>query len=213
MISRIWIVLLLLVGAACQQQAQPTDIPTLPPATEEADSLQPSDVESSDINSEAITGQSPDSNANSLGGPTETYTDSQAGFAFDYPEDWYVQGDAGTPVSLTSFEPEENGSGGIDPAQTKIDFVPQDAGTDIEVLAENQRQMITEQDGEILQDANYELADGTQAIRIEYTTSDEQLQVLLFTTVGDTPLLVAGFGNLVAFDEIVSTLRADSEDE
>lgn len=203
MILRGLIVLLVVFAVACQQEPG-TTIPT--EAAGGDGSLQGDDVESA-AEMGGGEGQLPDANTNDLGGDTETYTDTQAGYAFDYPAQWYMQGGEGSPAIVTSFEPVTDGTGGIDPAQTKIDFVPQAGSTDVATLAAAQATMITDQGGEILQEANYILANGTPATRIEYQTEAGAAQVVLVTTVGETPLLVAGYGNLVAFDEIVNTLR------
>ncbi len=212
MMSRLLLALVLVLLAACG----PTD-PQITPtgAAVEVDELENTgpaiaDADQSALEDTSLGASQPNvmvDTSSQISGNIDTFTGDGMNFSFDYPSDWYVQGDTGNPVILTSFEPEDLGQGGIDPDQTKIDFVPVTETGTVEERAAARRQEIEQGGGEIRQDGNYELAQGYNAVRMLYYTDEGREQIVLVTEVEGQPLLIAGYGNLLLFDPIVNSLR------
>ncbi len=213
---RLLLVLMLVLLAACGPDA-PQTTPT--GVVDEVDEIESQGDAIADSNQAAVeegsrgASQPPDmvDTSGEIGGNPETFVAEDMGFAFNYPEGWQVTGEGSDPIILTSFEPEENGQGGIDPDQTKIDFVPEEGS--VEERAAAQREAIEEGGGEIRQDVDFELPGGYSAVRIQYAMEDGQEQVVVITEVEDQPLLIAGYGNLLLFDQIINTLRPALEGE
>ena len=139
-------------------------------------------------------------------GPIETYTNSEPGFAIDYPADWCAR--TGQNLILTSFEPAEAGQGGISAGESKIDILPPASPRLNKPLDEMVEQV--KRDSEILWEENWILPGNVPAVRLQTKSEMSGEVAVLLTRINDTSLRVAGYGDLTLFDAIVRTLRPAS---
>lgn len=147
--------------------------------------------------------------------PSETFTSEATGFTFDYPEGWFITGtgEEDDPVILSSFEPEENGTEGIDPEETKIDFVPVEVEGELDDWLTEQQDDITSTEGEVDQVYSVELPGGAEGRLIHFTDAEGEERKVLLTRIDDQDFIIAGYGDLERFEEIVLTLRSIDDDD
>lgn len=141
-----------------------------------------------------------------------TYVNEHAGYAFDYPAEWVLKGEPSPDsynyvITIQSFK---TGRGGSVPAdQAKLDFVTCNSAECNTLQAVQAR--IDEQVAagmlEILSEETWTLAGGIPAIRRQVVGEMGVEVASLITEFDGKALRVSGYGDMVAFDEIVHTLR------
>lgn len=142
-----------------------------------------------------------------------TYINEHAGYAFDYPAGWVVQG---TPspgsynyvIILKSFKL-IRGSGPVADDQVKLDFETCNSAecNTLQAMEERIDENVAAGMLEILSEEEWTLDSGIPAIRRRVVGPMGIESALLFTEINGQSLSVSGFGDLSAFDEIVRTLR------
>ncbi|MCX7682241.1 MAG: hypothetical protein N2508_09825 [Anaerolineae bacterium] len=125
--------------------------------------------------------------------PTLTYTDTEIGYAFDYPADWTIEAEPGWRVVLRS--PDGN---------SKIDLLP-DKPHESKTLDE----MVTRArsgEAEILCEERWALAGGIPAVRMQARGELGEIAVL-YVVINGRSLGMAGYFDTSLFDAIARTLR------
>jgi hypothetical protein len=140
-----------------------------------------------------------------LVGATTTHIDRLVGYAIDYPQGWYLTGEAGGTTILTSFPLEQPGRGGLGAGQAKIDLLPAEPNRCISL-----QQLVEEVrngGGKILWEQQWLLADGTPAVRMQIGSDVFAESAVLLTVVNGRCLRLAGMGDTSLFDAIATSLR------
>ncbi len=149
------------------------------------------------------------------GGPQEgyiTYVNEHAGYAFDYPAGWIVQGEPNPgsynyAITVQSFK---LGSGGPVPAdQAKLDFVTCNSAecNTLQAIQAQIDEQVASGTLEILSEETWTLAGGIPAIRRQVVGEMGIEVASLITEIDGKALRVSGYGDLAAFDEVARTLR------
>jgi hypothetical protein len=140
-----------------------------------------------------------------LVGATTTHIDRLVGYTIDYPQGWYLTGEAGGTTILTSFPLEQPGRGGLGAGQAKIDLLPAEPNRCISLqqLVEDVRNG----GGKILWEQQWLLADGTPAVRMQIGSDVFGESAVLLTVVNGRCLRLAGMGDTSLFDAIATSLR------
>lgn len=139
-----------------------------------------------------------------------TLRDGIAGYELDYPAGWRVEADEGWLTTLYSY-PATTEVGVVQAPQSKIEIVPipgVSAGSPAGVtpLAQLAAQLMQAHEGAppVLRQA---VINGMPAVRADIVTfSGEPARVILIVLEGQA-LQFVGYGDLDAFDNIMSTLR------
>lgn len=124
---------------------------------------------------------------------TLTYTDTEIGYAFDYPADWTIEAEPGWTVVLRS--PDGN---------SKIDLLP-----DKPIESKTLDEMVTRArsgEVEILCEERWELAGGVPAVRMQ-TRGELGEAAVLLAVINGRSLKMAGYFDTGLFDAIARTLR------
>ncbi len=144
---------------------------------------------------------------------TVTYINEHAGYAFDYPAGWVVQGSPSPGsynyvIILKSFKLIQ-GSGPVSDDQVKLDFETcnSDECNTLQAMEQRIDENVAAGMLEILSEEEWTLDSGIPAIRRRVVGPMGIESALLFTEINGQSLSVSGFGDLSAFDEIVHTLR------
>lgn len=144
---------------------------------------------------------------------TITYVNEHAGYAFDYPAKWIVQGEPrpgafNYVIILRSFKMGQ-GPGPVPGDQVKLDFVTcnSDECNTLQAMEERIDESVAAGMLEILSEEEWTLDSGIPAIRRRVVGPMGIESALLFTEINGQSLSVSGFGDLSAFDKIVRTLR------
>ena len=144
---------------------------------------------------------------------TVTYVNEHAGYAFDYPAGWIVQGEPrqhgyNYVIILKSFKLSQ-GPGPVSEDQVKLDFVTCNSVecNTLQAMEERLDEDVAAGMLEILSEEEWTLDSGIPAIRRRVVGPMGIESALLFTEINGQSLSVSGFGDLSAFDEIVRTLR------
>lgn len=143
-----------------------------------------------------------------------TYTDSSAGFAFDYPAGWVVgpleQHSRGGITPFTSWErPSDVLPDQTPPGETRLDAVVQlwDPKGDLEAFVQ-QRMSAWEGSGiSVTPQETWTLSDGRMAKSFVVQGVGGDQGYSFFTTLGDKYLVLSGEGDLVLLAEIAHTVR------
>ncbi len=142
---------------------------------------------------------------------TETYTDSELGFAVDYPAGWRVEAQPGVLLQIFSplppdHTPQPRSQGEGFPAdQTKLEFIPHhpgDARSIEQVVADMQANRETPS-GAVASAQQITLPDGISGWRVAM----ESGVVSLILDVNGRILYASGYGDLSRFDEVMNTVR------
>ena len=131
-----------------------------------------------------------------------TYTDTQFGYAFDYPASWGLQAEDGILVKVRSSQDLLTES--LLPGETEVEIVPSDEleGNTLEdILAQ------VHEENQVLWEESWQLAGQIPAVRL-LAEDDEGQWAGLLTVIHGRGLRVSGRGDLSQFDTIASTLRA-----
>jgi len=142
-----------------------------------------------------------------------TYVNEHAGYAFDYPAGWVVQGSPSPGsynyvIILKSFKL-IRGSGPVADDQVKLDFETCNSAecNTLQAMEERIDENVAAGMLEILSEEEWTLDSGIPTIRRRVVGPMGIESALLFTEINGQSLSVSGFGDLSAFDEIVRTLR------
>jgi len=140
------------------------------------------------------------------GSATRTFTDEAAGYAIDYPAEWFVDYEQGHMVQLMNYDyatvltPAD-----VPPGWAKIEVVvlkPSEA-PDLNTYLQQLRA-----EGTVLWEESWVLPGGVPAQRLELQSALATKYPLLATAIGDKVIEVAGWGaDLSLFDDIARTLR------
>lgn len=139
-----------------------------------------------------------------------TLRDGIAGYELDYPAGWRVEANEGWLTTLYSY-PATTEVGAVQAPQSKIEIVPipgVSAGSpaDVTTLAQLAAQWMQAHEG-APPVWRQTAINGMPAVRTDIVTfSGEPARVILIVLDGQT-LQFVGYGDLNAFDEIMSTLR------
>lgn len=137
-----------------------------------------------------------------------TYTNPEADFALDYPEEWLIQNEdqPGLTVILWSSEPSEGGTEGVPDDVTKIDITTlPNSDLSLEEFVEQQKDNIASTNGQILDEEIITLDSGIQAVRLHVDSFGESISLL--AVINDHPVSIVGFGDMNGFDPVARTLR------
>lgn len=142
-----------------------------------------------------------------LTGAIATYQDPVVGYAIDYPQGWYTQGDPGGPVTLTSFPLGNEGHGGLSADQAKIDLLPAKPGecSTLQQLVDDTRSQ-----AKIPREEQWLLGGVLPAVRMQIQNDVNGVygeSALLLTVINGRCLRVSGLGDLSQFDAIAASLR------
>ncbi|KAA3643251.1 MAG: hypothetical protein DWQ07_22300 [Chloroflexi bacterium] len=142
-------------------------------------------------------------------GPTETYVDENLGYAFDYPAEWDILAlpdIPGASVTISSWQQEEAGSGGIPAGGQKLDITPllQVSYMEAQELVRQQNQGID------LVETELDLPYGPQAVLFVYPVEEGLPEIRqMVTSVNGTTLMFSGLGETLTFFEAIAyTVRA-----
>lgn len=149
--------------------------------------------------------------------PTLTYTDTEAGFALDYPAAWTIlpispdakEGSFIYSTTLMSWKPDDGGSGGMPAGQTKMDItlIKSNVTTLDEAVAERKTMLGGgEVDTSVLSEETITLPGGLPALRWELTSSFGN-SVEYIAPVKGNIVLLSGLGDASLFDRVAQTLR------
>ncbi|MCL6430351.1 MAG: hypothetical protein K6V36_05750, partial [Anaerolineae bacterium] len=139
-----------------------------------------------------------------LPGELATYTDTQIGYALDYPAGWYIQAEPGWAVVLTSFDSSGPGIGGLGPGQAKVDLLPDKAwqNRSLEQLVSAARS-----GDSVLWEERWTLSGGVPAVRLQIRSEVAGEAALLCVVINGQSLRLQGYGDLALFDAIAASLR------
>ena len=150
--------------------------------------------------------------------PTLTYSDTEAGFALDYPAAWTIlpispEAKAGSFVystSLMSWQPVDGGSDGIPAGQTKVDvtLIKSNVASLDDAIAERKTLLgAGEVETSILSEEVLTLASGLPVLRWALTSSFGD-SIEYIAAIDGNIVLVSGLGDAAVFDRVAGTLRA-----
>lgn len=131
-----------------------------------------------------------------------TLRDGILGYELDYPADWRVEADAGWLTTLYSY-PATDAVEAVAAPLSKIEIVPIPGASTLAQLAAQ----LQAHDG-AAPALRQTIINGVPAVRADIVTfSGEPARVILIVLDGQAMQLV-GYGDLDAFDAVVSTLRS-----
>lgn len=132
----------------------------------------------------------------------QTLRDGIMGYELDYPAGWRVEADAGWLTTLYSY-PDTDAVEAVAAPLSKIEIVPIPGASTLEQLAAQ----LQAHDG-APPALRQTIINGIPAVRADIVTfSGEPARVILIVLDGQAMQLV-GYGDLDAFDAVVSTLRS-----
>ena len=139
---------------------------------------------------------------------TSTFTDTIAGFSFDYPDSWHLI-DGSDPnvtayaITITSYDTANIlGSEGVLENETKIDFFVMPDVSDMNAFLDEFRAS-----KEVLEESTVTLDSGFAAARLRLRGTFGDEAVILMTIINNHGIIASGFDGLGRFDEITGTLR------
>lgn len=149
--------------------------------------------------------------------PTLTYTDTEAGFALDYPVAWTIlpispeakEGSFIYSTTLMSWKPDEGGSGGMPAGQTKVDVTLIKSNvTSLDAAVAERRTMLGpgEVETTIRAEEIVTLPGGLPAQRWELESSFGNSVEYIVPVKGNIVLL-SGLGDASLLDRVAQTLR------
>ncbi len=138
-------------------------------------------------------------------GNAQTYRNDTIGFEVDYPAGWIVE-EAGDTDIMWSERLTGPGHDGVPGNVVKIDITTEPNTTmTLEELAARQKQIIADNNGQILLEEAITLPSGLKAVRLGVSGFGES--VTLWTVINGHPVMLTGFGDLARFDEVANTLQ------
>lgn len=149
--------------------------------------------------------------------PTLTYTDTEAGFALDYPAAWTIlpispeakDGSFVYSTTLMSWRPVDGGSDGIPAGQTKVDvtLIKSDVASLDDAIAERKTLLgAGEVETSILSEEVLTLASGLPVLRWALTSSFGD-SIEYIAAIDGNIVLLSGMGDAAVFDRVAGTLR------
>lgn len=149
--------------------------------------------------------------------PTLTYTDTEAGFALDYPAAWTIlpispeakEGSFVYSTTLMSWQPVDGGSDGIPAGQTKVDvtLIKSDVASLDDAIAERKTLLgAGEVETSILSEEVLTLASGLPVLRWALTSSFGD-SIEYIAAIDGNIVLLSGMGDAAVFDRVAGTLR------
>ncbi len=136
----------------------------------------------------------------------ETYRNDAIYFEIDYPPGWIVDEGGDTDI-LWSEKPSGPGQDGVPNHVVKIDIVTDPKATlTLDELVAQQKRVIADNNGKVLQEEAITLGSGLPAVRMGVSGFAES--VALLSVINGHPVMLVGYGNLAGFDEVARTLRS-----
>ncbi|HSB91410.1 MAG TPA: hypothetical protein VLD63_15445 [Anaerolineales bacterium] len=199
-----WLWIAALVLAACSPAAtvSPTAVSTAEPTESPAASAMPTDV----LPTATV--------APALSFEPATYTDSEAGFAFEYPASWTAEapaggGSRGSYAQFTSWAHPPGGITEIPAGGTVLQATVQlwDPKNDLQAFLAQRQGAWSASGITIVSQEELALPDGRPAARFVVQGSDGEQSYFFFTTLTDAYLVLSGNGDIALLAEIAGTLR------
>ena len=140
-------------------------------------------------------------------GSVTTFTGELAGFAIDYPADWFTIGApdeaaSAYAITLVSYDPNTvTGNEGQIPGENKIDIYVQPDITGLDTLAQQNKEEVT-----LVNETLWEL-DGIPAHRMQVIGRFGDEVDILCVILNGRGITLAGFGDSAQFDAVARTLR------
>jgi hypothetical protein len=140
-------------------------------------------------------------------GNLTTFTDDLAGFAIDYPADWFTLGGPDETafayaITLVSYDPNSvTGTEGVIPGENKIDIYVQPDITDLDTLIQRNKEEVT-----VLSETLWELG-GIPAARLRIIGRFGDEVDILCLILNGRGITIAGFGDPEQFDAVARTIR------
>jgi len=197
-----WMSMAALALAACSPAAaaSPTALPTeAPPVATSAPTTPPQPTETLPP---------------ALSFEPATYTDTTAGFTFEYPASWTVgptEGQSrGGITAFTSWDrPSDVLPGETPPGETRLDATIQlwDPKGDLEAFLTQRMAAWSASGITVVSETRSTLADGRPTASYVVQGSDGAQAYFFFTTLGGDYLVLSGSGDLAILAEIAGTLR------
>ena len=139
----------------------------------------------------------------------QTYHNTVVGFELDYPTGWLIdtRNEASGTVILWSRKVEGRGIDGVPADVAKIDIVnPAVSAKSLDELVTWEEQIIADASNTVVHKTQLQLPNGPAAVHLQGAKAGELTALL--TLVNNQPLIIAGFGDVSRFMDIVKTLRA-----
>lgn len=139
----------------------------------------------------------------------QTYRNTVVGFELDYPTGWIIDtgNESSGTVILWSKKVEEPGVDGVPADVAKIDIVnPAVSVNSLDELVTWEEQIIADASNTGVHETQVQLPSGLAAVFLQGAKAGELTALL--TLVNNQPLIIAGFGDVSRFMDIVKTLRA-----
>ena len=143
-----------------------------------------------------------------------TYTNTAAGFAFDYPAGWTVgpdeqQSRAGITAFTSWARPADAMPGETPPGETRLDSTVQlwEPTGDLEAFLAQRRGAWDGSGIRIVSQEDWTLDDGRPAAGFVVEGSDGAQGYFFLTTIGDKYLVLSGSGDLALLAAIAHTVR------
>jgi hypothetical protein len=141
---------------------------------------------------------------------TQTYHNTIVGFELDYPMGWIIDtsNEASGTIILWSRKVEGPGVDGVPADVAKIDIVnPEVSVKSLDELVTWEEQIIADASNVVVSETRLQLSSGLAAVFLQGSQAGELTALL--TVVNDQPLIIAGFGDVSRFMDIVQTLRVE----
>ncbi len=138
----------------------------------------------------------------------QTYHNTVVGFELDYPIGWLIDtsNEASGTIILWSKKVEGPGVDGVPADVAKIDIVnPAVSVRSLDELVMWEEQIIADASNTVVHETQLQLPNGLAAVFLQGSKAGELTALL--TLVNNQPLIMAGFGDVSRFMDIVQTLR------
>lgn len=136
----------------------------------------------------------------------EAYRNDAIHFEIDYPQGWIVDEGGDTDI-LWSEKPNGPGHDGVPANVVKIDIVTEpNTTTTLDELVARQKQIIADNNGQVLLEEAITLGSGLPAVRMGVSGFADSIALL--SVINGHPVMLVGYGDLSRFDEVARTLRA-----
>jgi hypothetical protein len=183
------IILILALTACVQAQAYPTSFPSATVKPVKATAIPSPTLIPTSIN-------------------TQTYHNTVVGFELDYPLGWVIDtsNEASGTVILWSKKVEGPGIDGVPADVAKIDIViPAVSVRSLDEVVTWEEQIIADASNTVVHETQLQLPNGLAAMYLQGVKAGELTTLL--TLVNSQPLIIAGFGDVSRFMDIIQTLR------
>lgn len=199
----IWIAALVLAACSPAATAAPSSVPTAEPTEPPAASATSTEVP---LPTATV--------APALSFEATTYTDSEAGFAFEYPASWTAEapaggGSRGSYAQFTSWAHPPGGITEIPAGGTVLQATVQlwDPKNDLQAFLAQRQGAWSASGITIVSQEELALPDGRPAASFVVQGSDGEQSYFFFTTLTDAYLVLSGDGDIALLAEIAGTLR------